>query len=262
MNLKQQELQFSRYEEAGGEIGIITFNRPEARNALTFAMYQRLADVCASPPDGVKALIVSGAGDKAFAAGTDISQFRDFTTPQHALDYEAQMEDVLTKVESCPVPTIAAINGACTGGGAIIAAACDIRLCANGMKFGFPIARTLGNCLSANNLSRLTALIGAGRVREIIFTCRLITSTEALQVGLVSEVLEDNVTLNKRALELATTISGHAPLTLRATKTLQQRLAQNQVDDHDWIIKCYTSADFRQGLEAFLNKRRPHWQGE
>ena len=110
----EQELQFTRYKAESGEIGLITFNRPGARNALTFTMYQRLADICAAPPGGIKALVITGAGDKAFAAGTDISQFRDFTTPQHAIDYEEQMEDVLAKVECCPVPTVAAINGACT----------------------------------------------------------------------------------------------------------------------------------------------------
>ena len=131
----------------------IAFNRPEARNALTFAMYEELADICANvPTDGsVRAVVIHGAGGKAFAAGTDMTQFRAFETAQDALDYEAQIDAVLEAVERCPVPTIAAINGACTGGGASIAAACDIRIASASLKFGFPIARTLGNCLAAVN---------------------------------------------------------------------------------------------------------------
>jgi len=169
----------------------VTFNRPQARNALTFEMYKRLAEWCRQmPTDGsVRAMVLSGAGGKAFAAGTDMTQFRAFETSQDALDYEQQIDDVLEAVERCPVPTIAAIHGACTGGGGSIAAACDIRIASESLKFGFPIARTLGNCLAAGNLARLSELIGAGRVREIIFTARLIEAQEALQTGLVSEVL-------------------------------------------------------------------------
>ncbi|HJQ57801.1 MAG TPA: enoyl-CoA hydratase-related protein, partial [Vineibacter sp.] len=131
-------------------IGRVTFNRPQARNALTFAMYERLAAICEEINAGaaVKALIVTGAGDKAFAAGTDIGQFRDFKGAEDGLAYEAKMDRIIDTVERCRVPTIAAIAGACTGGGAAIAAACDLRIAAANARFGFPIARTLGNCLS------------------------------------------------------------------------------------------------------------------
>ena len=169
----------------------VSFNRPEARNALTFGMYEGLAELCQSvPTDGsVRAVVIKGNGGKAFAAGTDMTQFRAFETAQDALDYEARIEAVLTAIETCPLPTIAAINGACTGGGASIAAVCDLRISSARLKFGFPIARTLGNCLAAGNLARLSALMGAGRVREMIFTARLMEAEEAHTVGLVSEVL-------------------------------------------------------------------------
>lgn len=243
----------------------ITFNRPQARNALTFGMYERLAQLCRQmPTDGtVKAAVVSGAGGKAFAAGTDMTQFRAFETPQDALDYEAQIDAVLNAVEVCPVPTIAAIHGACTGGGGSIAAACDIRIASSHLKFGFPIARTLGNCLAAGNLARLSELIGAGRVREIIFTARLIEAEEALSVGLVSEILPDETALLSRASELAAKIGGMAPLTLRATKeALRRNRAAVNVDDADLITSCYMSEDFRTGMEAFLAKERPRWKGK
>lgn len=247
--------------ERDGPIGIVTFNRPQARNALTFAMYQDLANVCRDPEEGVKVLIITGAGERAFAAGTDIAQFRDFKTDQDALDYEAKMDQVLGAVERCPVPTIAAIAGACTGGGAAIAAACDLRIATVGMKFGFPIARTLGNCLSTANLARLIALIGAGRAREILFTSRLIEAEEAVAVGLVSELLPDHDALMVRARALAALLTEQAPLTLRATKEGLRRLVHRAVEDDDLILSCYGSADFREGLEAFLAKRRPNWQG-
>ena len=248
--------------EVRDQIAILTFNRPQVRNSLTFDMYHRLGEICQAPPEGAKAMIITGAGDRAFAAGTDISQFRDFTTPEQAIEYEATMDEVLEAVECCPIPTIAAINDACTGGGGVIAAACDIRICDQRLKFGFPIARTLGNCLSAANINRLEILIGAGRVREIIFTCRLIEAQEALNVGLVSQVLDTAADVEQRAWALAVQVAGHAPLTLRATKEIQRRLALTQCKDRDWIVKCYTSEDFREGLDAFLTKRPPTWQGK
>ena len=192
------------FEQRDG-IGRVTFNRPQARNAFTFAMYERLAQICeeADGDRAIKVLVFQGAGDKAFAAGTDINQFREFTTPQHALDYESRIDRVLGKLETCRVPTIAAINGACTGGGAGIAACCDMRIGTKTTKFGFPIARTLGNCLSMSNISRLTALIGPARVKDLIFTARLVGAEEAASVGLLSEVVEDVAALQQRADELA-----------------------------------------------------------
>ena len=251
--------------EVNDGIATLTFNRPEARNALTFEMYDELARIARElqtpAASHIKALIVTGAGDKAFAAGTDISRFRNFSTAEHALNYERTMDDVLGAFERIRIPTIAAIDGACTGGGAAIAACCDLRIATESLKFGFPIARTLGNCLSATNVSRLVSLIGAARTREIIFTSRLIRSEEALALGLVSEVCDD---VMARALELAEQMKGHAPLTLAATKETLRRLreASASIDSDDIIVECYTSADFKEGLEAFLAKRPPQWQGK
>ena len=242
----------------------VRFNRPEARNALTFAMYEGLAELCATMPDdrSVRAMVISGAGGRAFAAGTDMTQFRAFETAQDALDYEARISGVLDTIERCPVPTIAALNGACTGGGAAIAAACDIRIAAASLKFGFPIARTLGNCLAAENLARLAELMGAGRLREMIFTARLLGADEAQRIGLVSEVLEDEPALTARAEELAAQVGSMAPLTLRATKEAMRRnRAATKVDDADLIEMTYMSRDFRHGMEAFLAKRAPEWTG-
>jgi enoyl-CoA hydratase len=253
------------YETSDG-VARVTFNRPQARNALTFAMYERLAAICGAVNGdrSVRVMIITGAGDKAFAAGTDISQFRAFKTPQDALDYEARIDRVVGAVEECRVPIIAAIAGACTGGGAGIAAACDIRIASANARFGFPIARTLGNCLSMGNLSRLTALVGFARAKEIILTARLVEAPEALALGLVGEVAPDHATLMARAEETAKLLAGHAPLTMQATKEALRRLRPKLAPEEgrDLILLCYMSQDFREGMDAFLNKRAPQWRGE
>ena len=253
------ELQFRQT----GETGVITFNRPEARNALTFDMYESLATLCESVLDkslGIKSLIITGAGDKAFAAGTDIAAFRDFSGEEDALAYERRMDRVLGLLESLPIPTVAAIRGACTGGGAAIAACCDLRIASDDIRFGFPIARTLGNCLSVGNLSRLVELLGASRTREILMTSRLIKMDEALTIGLVNESVADPL---DRAHALCEVMHGHAPLTMAASKEGLRRLREHAatVEGDDLIIQCYTSQDFREGMDAFLAKRKPDWQG-
>lgn len=250
------------FEQQAG-VGTITFNRPEARNALTFGMYEQLASICDDILDkslDIKALIITGAGDKAFAAGTDITQFRNFNSADDALNYERTMDRVLGKLESLPIPTIAAIRGACTGGGAAIAACCDLRIASDDIKYGFPIARTLGNCLSLGNLSRLVELLGAPRTRDILLTARLITKDEALASLLINECVDDPLS---RARELATLLQLHAPLTMAASKEGLRRLREHaaNIDGDDLIVQCYTSEDFREGMDAFLAKRKPQWKG-
>jgi enoyl-CoA hydratase/carnithine racemase len=246
-------------------IARITFNRPQARNALTFAMYERLAEICDSVNEdrSIKVLVLTGAGDKAFASGTDISQFRAFKTPQDALDYEERIDRVLGKLEQCRAPTIAAISGACTGGGAGIAGCCDMRIATRNARFGFPVARTLGNCLSMSNISRFGNLLGAALVKDLIFTARLMEAPEALATGLVNEIVEDVPALQARVEELAKLIQGHAPLTMESVKAalhrLQRRLTREE--GRDLILRCYMSEDFREGMDAFLNKRTPQWKG-
>jgi enoyl-CoA hydratase len=260
--VKQDDLLFTL--EDG--VGRIVFNRPQARNAFTFEMYERLAEICerANGDRTIKVLLLRGAGDKAFAAGTDINQFRAFKTPQDALDYENRIDRVLGILETCRVPTIAVITGACTGGGAGIAASCDLRIGTRSTRIGFPIARTLGNCLSMSNVSRIAALIGAARVKDLIYTARLVEAEEAAAVGLLTQVVDDVAALDQRADEIAKLVAGNAPLTLSATKQalarLQKRLSREEGED--LILMCYTSLDFREGLDAFLSKRAPQWRGE
>ena len=248
-----------------GDVGWITFNRPQARNALTFAMYEGLAEICArvGATHEAKALVITGAGEKAFAAGTDIAQFKEFKDGDDGIAYERKMDRILDTIERCPVPTIAAVAGFCTGGGAAIAAVCDFRIAATNAQFGFPIARTLGNCLSMANYARLAALIGPQRVKEMILLAKLIDAPQALSVGLVSELVVDAAALHARAEELAKTLAAHAPITLQVTKEalrrLQAKLGEENIDD--LIRLAYGSADFREGMDAFLEKRAPKWTG-
>ena len=253
------------YEVKDG-IARITFNRPQARNAMLFSMYERMAEICTAANDdrSIKAMILTGAGDKAFASGTDISQFRAFKTAQDALDYEARIDRVLTALETCRVPTIAAIAGACTGGGAGIAACCDIRIGTAATRIGFPIARTLGNCLSMSNISRVMALVGPARTKDMIFTSRLIEAEECKALGLLNEIVPDVETLQRRAWETAELLAGQAPITLEVTKEAVRRLRKTltREEGQDLVLKAYMSEDFREGMDAFLNKRRPNWQGK
>jgi len=251
--------------EVKGATGVVTFNRPAAHNALTFAMYDRLGEICASLAVGgpVRVLILTGAGGRAFAAGTDISQFRGFRSGEDGLAYEARMEAMFARLERCPVPVIAAIDGICTGGAAVIAAACDLRLATRTLKFGFPIARTLANCLSAANIARVALLTGTGRAMDMLLTTRLIEAEEALAIGLVRELCDTPEALMQRAHAIAGQIATQAPLTMRAGKEVVRRIRDKfaGIDDKDLVAECYGSADFQEGLDAFLAKRKPDFKG-
>src|SRR5438477_7481575 len=191
-----------RTERRAGALWIVV-DRPAARNAMTFAMYDRIAAICrdANADGSVKAVVISGAGD-AFVAGTDIAQFVEFNTAEQALEYERRMDTWLGAIEDVRVPTIAALRGPVIGGGLAMAAACDLRVAAPSARFGVPVARTLGNCFSAANLVRLGALVGIGRVRELVLTARLIDTHEARGIGLVSEVVQTEESLVPRVDEL------------------------------------------------------------
>ena len=251
--------------ELAGPIARLTFNRPRARNALTWAMYDALVEACGAAdgnPD-VRALVIRGAGD-AFAAGTDIRQFAEFRSGDDGIGYENRLDAVIDRLERVTVPTIAQVHGVAAGGGCVIALACDLRVCSPDARFGVPIARTLGNCLSAANCARLVDAVGAARASDLLFTGRLIEVAEADAMGLVTRVAELPA-LDRAIEDLVATIAGNAPLTIRAAKAALHRLAAHRRpaagQDADLISMCYGSADFREGITAFLEKRRPRFAG-
>jgi enoyl-CoA hydratase/carnithine racemase len=256
------------FDVDGPETGLafLTVNRPEARNAMTSDMYQSLVDACdrVDHDPGIRVFVIRGAGGQAFMSGTDIAQFTRFRTREDALAYERELDAVVDRLERVTKPTIAQVQGVATGGGCAIALACDLRVCSPDARFGVPVARTLGNCLSAANYARLLDLLGPARARELMFTGRLIEASEALALGLVNRVVDASA-VDAAVLELAATIARNAPLTLRATKEMLRRLQAArripQVDADDLIAMCYLSDDFKEGVAAFLAKRPPVFKG-
>ena len=252
--------------EIDGAIAFLTINRPDARNAMTWEMYGALVNACArvDSTESVRVFVVRSAGDKAFIAGTDISHFTSFETPDASLEYERYLDGVIDRLERVRVPTIAQVQGVAAGGGCAIALACDMRVCAPEARFGVPVARTLGNCLSAANYARLVDLIGPARTKDILFTGRLIDADEARALGLVTRLVAA-AELDATVRSLAAAIASNAPLTIRATKEAVRRIQEHRrLDSHladDLVTMCYTSADFKEGVAAFLAKRAPRFTG-
>jgi enoyl-CoA hydratase/carnithine racemase len=251
-----------RYERRG-TAAWITADRPHAHNAFTFAMYEELHARCEAvdaDPE-LRALVLRGAGGRAFVAGTDISEFRAFETGEDGVAYEHKIDRVVGRLETVGKPTVALVDGYAVGGGLALAAACDLRICTPEARFGMPIARTLGNCLSMENYARLTALIGPARVKELVFTARTFSAEEALAAGLATEVVAADA-IEARVEELCETLAARAPLTLKVTKAALLRLRRAGLPDGDDLIaEAYASEDFRRAVEAFFAKTPMDWRG-
>jgi enoyl-CoA hydratase/carnithine racemase len=238
--------------ERRGPAAWITFNRPEAHNAMTFEMYEALFSLCerADSDDAVRVVVLRGAGDKAFVAGTDIAQFAAFSSPEDGVEYEATIDRIVGRLEAVRKPTIALVHGFAMGSGLALSAACDLRVCTPDARFGMPIARTVGNCLSMENYARLAALLGEGRMKELVFTARAVDAEEALAIGLATEVVADAET---RVAELSGLLASHAAVTMRVTKEALRRL--RPVPDGDDLVRdAYGSAEFRERVAAFLRR--------
>jgi len=238
--------------EIRGPAGWVTFDRPEAHNAITFEMYEELFACCgrADSDDAVRVLVLRGAGGRAFVAGTDIRQFLEFSSGDDGLEYEHTIDRVVGRLERVRVPTIALVDGFAMGSGLALAAACDLRICTPAAVFGLPIARTVGNCLSMENYARLAALLGEARVKDIVFTARRVAADEALSLGLATEVVAD---AEARVVELCDLLAGHAWTTLWATKEALRRL-RPVPDGDDLVREVYGSDEFRARVRAFLER--------
>ncbi|WP_222194506.1 enoyl-CoA hydratase/isomerase family protein [Modestobacter italicus] len=250
-----------------GAVLTVLFNRPEARNAMTFAMYEGLEEACAraDADDSVRVLVLRGAG-RAFVAGTDIAQFLEFgtgesTSGDDGIAYEARIERVVNRLEDVTVPTVAAVDGACVGGGLALAAACDLRIATASSRFGVPIARTLGNCLSMNTYSLLVHHLGPGRTLDMLLRAKLLSAADAAGAGFVGEVVPDGE-LDPALTSLIETLLAHAPLSTKAAGQAVARLRRATLPDGDDLVReVFGSEDFRAGVRAFVDRGRVSWTG-
>jgi enoyl-CoA hydratase/carnithine racemase len=250
-----------------GSIEWVIFNRPHALNAMSPAMEEALTQIFQElgRDASVKALVLTGStGTRpSFMAGADFGALEDAKTTPEFLELEGHSESLIKSLEALAFPTVAAIAGPCVGGGALIAAACDVRIISPSARYGFPIARTVGNCLSALNYQRLVDLFGAAMTKEMIFSARLLDASALMASGAFRELVEEEE-LEAAAGRVAEQLVQLAPLTLWATKTVLRRLRDAQVasvQDEDVLLRCYHSADFREGVAAFQQKRNPSWTG-
>ncbi len=244
-------------------VASVLFDRPAARNAMTWAMYQRLNEICEQlkTDSSVRVVTFRGAGGQAFVAGTDIEQFSNFSSGEDGVAYEKQIDQCIARLESLPMPTVAVIEGWTIGGGLAIATACDFRIATTGSRFGVPIAKTLGNCLSVANLARLGAAFGIPRVKRMLMLADILTAEEALACGFLLQ-LSEAAAIDVLLAGLCERLSALAPVTQRVSKEGLRRLVNHAIPfDEDLIGQCYASDDFREGVSAFLAKRSPVWKG-
>ena len=249
--------------EVRGNIAHITFDHVAARNAMTVGMYQSLKSICeeiAKNPS-IRVAIFRGAGGKSFVSGSDIAQFASFKGGHDGVSYEEGIDDYLTPLATLPIPTIAVIDGMAVGGGLAIASCCDFRIATPGAKFGVPIAKTLGNCLSAANLAWLVAHLNINIVKRMLLLAEMIPAEELAKQGYVFAIYEQDQ-LNQEAGKLADRLSKLAPITQKSSKLVLARLIKNQLPDcNDLISETYGSNDFKNGVAAFLKGQPPSWTG-
>lgn len=250
--------------ERDNSIVQLILSRPKFLNSLTVDMYKQLEELLdkLKDDDSVRVLIIRGAGEKSFSAGTDITHFKGFTG-EDGIEYERTIDRVIKKLEEFPKPTIAAVKGYAVGGGLIIATACELRYATSKTKFGAPMAKTLGNCLSLNNYSRISREIGIMPTKRMLYTGCMIFAKEAKKLGFVTDIFEEENFFEKTN-EIAKTIEGNAFSTINATKIAFSRLQKNQemnssLDFDDIIYNVYDSECFSEGVAAHIEKRSPIW---
>ena len=244
-----------------GSIARITFNNPTARNALTWPMYEELKRICdeIANRSEIRVAILRGAGDKAFVSGSDIQQFIDLKENEA---YEVAVDAIFYSLQHLPIPTIALIEGLAVGSGLLIATACDFRIATVDARFGIPVAKTLGNCLSPSNLSWITSHLGVPMVKRMLLTAELIKAPELLDSGYLYQTTSAEEIVEATEV-LATKLAALAPITQKASKITLARLMESNLPDCTELMReTYNSVDFKEGVNAFLEGRPPKWLGK
>lgn len=244
-----------------GNIAQITFNNPAARNAMTWQMYEDLKSICddLAKKSDVRAVIFRGAGEKAFVSGSDIEQFVGLKKDEA---YEQAVDRIFKSLQELPIPTIAVIEGLAVGSGLLMATACDFRISTPDARFGIPVAKTLGNCLSPGNLAWISAHLGIPMVKKMLLTAELVRAPELLESGFLYQIV-DSAAITEAANILAKKMAVLAPITQKSSKLGIARLLRSNLPDcTDLMRETYNSQDFREGVTAFLEGRPPKWTGK
>lgn len=244
-----------------GNIAQITFNNPAARNAMTWQMYEDLKSICddLAKKSDIRVVIFRGAGDKAFVSGSDIEQFVGLKKDEA---YEQAVDRIFKSLQELPMPTIAVIEGLAVGSGLLMATACDFRISTPDARFGIPVAKTLGNCLSPGNLAWISAHLGIPMVKKMLLTAELVRAPELLESGYLYQIV-DSAAITEAADALAKKMAVLAPITQKSSKLSIARLLRNNLPDcTDLMRETYNSQDFREGVTAFLEGRPPKWTGK
>ncbi|TIC88409.1 enoyl-CoA hydratase [Nocardioides sp. GY 10113] len=241
----------------------VTFNRPERRNAFTKAMYAEMRALweATAADRSVRVVVLRGAGGKAFAAGNEISDFLE----ADAVDYENWIREMFDRLWSLPQVTIAAVDGVCVGGGLAVATHCDLRVATTASRFGYPIARTLGNALSGTVLYRCQAIFGESLTREMLLASRLVSAERAYAVGALLGVVPDAEALEAELRALVSGIVQASPVTIETTKrqllSRARGLESSMPGEQDLLRSVYGGPDFAEGVRAFLAKEKPAFGG-
>jgi enoyl-CoA hydratase/carnithine racemase len=246
------------------DVAFVTLNRPSTLNAITMPMYRRLGAICTrfSDDPSLRVVVVRGAGGKALSSGTDIGVLASFESAEDGIAYESDMDRYLGLLASVPVPTLAAIEGLAVGGGLNVAVACDIRIATDDARFGAPVGRTLGSCMSMRNVAALCAVFGVPRVKRMLMLGQTLGTEEVLQTGFLARTAPRE-TFDAVLGETIEMLRANAPITQRVTKAEIARLSPVSFPNGDDLIAaCYGSDDFRNAVEAFFDKRKPVWQGK
>ena len=249
-----------------GKIGWMIINNPEKRNAVSLSMREAMTQVFNEydkDPE-VRVLIIRGYGGKAFISGADISEFKDIRSDYDAEEKYAKATEIMTKaMNAFKKPILAMIEGYCVGGGVATAIACDMRIATKDTKYGIPAAK-LGLAYGFDNLRQLVELVGPSNAKRILFTGDLIDADDAHRIGLVDELCALNE-LEDKVLSIADKISANAPLTVLASKETVKHVLRPEIRDHQKLKEmakiCFDSDDYREGREAFMEKRKPEFKG-